>query len=67
VDHAFPRSWQPRKSALSARLYQSLDRARGREIDVAIAARAITHEAALWTLKIAGFKGIPALRFYSSN
>src|ERR1022692_1024708 len=61
---AIPFGWQ--EAALSAKLYRSLDRARGREIDLAIAACAITHEAALWTLNIADFKDIPGLRFYNS-
>ncbi|MGC9949622.1 MAG: hypothetical protein ABSF64_24920 [Bryobacteraceae bacterium] len=45
-------------------MYQSLHRGRGREIDLAIAACAITHEAALWTLHAADFKDIPGLRLY---
>lgn len=61
---AIPFGWQ--EAALSAKLYRSLHRARGREIDLAIAACAITHEAALWTLNIADFKDIPGLRFYNS-
>jgi predicted nucleic acid-binding protein len=60
---AVPFGWQ--ESALSAKLYRSLHRARGREMDIAIAACAITHEAALWTLNIADFKDIPGLRFYA--
>jgi predicted nucleic acid-binding protein len=61
---AMPFGWQ--ESALSAKLDRSLHRARGREIDLAIAACAITHEAALWTLNTAGFKDIPGLRLYIS-
>jgi predicted nucleic acid-binding protein len=61
---AVPFGW--RESALSAKLYRSLSRARGREMDIAIAACAITHEAALWTLNTADFNDIPGLRFYSS-
>ena len=59
---AVPFGWQ--EAALSAKLYQSLHRGRGREIDLAIAACAITHEAALWTLHAADFKDIPGLRLY---
>jgi len=55
--------WQ--ESALGAKLYRSLRRARGREMDLAIAACAITHEAALWTLNVADFRDIPSLCFYS--
>jgi predicted nucleic acid-binding protein len=59
---AIPFSWQ--QSALSAKLYRSLRRARGREIDIAIAACAMIHEAALWTLNPADFQDIPGLRIY---
>jgi predicted nucleic acid-binding protein len=59
---AVPMSWQ--EAALGAKLYRSLPRARGREIDLAIAACAITREAALWTLNPADFKDIPGLRLY---
>lgn len=48
-------------AALAADLYQRLSRPRGREIDIAIAAVAIHHRAALWTLNGADFKDIPGL------
>jgi predicted nucleic acid-binding protein len=35
-------------------------------MDIGIAACAITHEAALWTLNTADFKNIPDLRLYTS-
>ena len=60
---AVPFGWQD--AALSATLYRSVRRARGREADIAIAACAITHEAQLWTLNTADFKDIPGLRLYS--
>lgn len=60
---AVPFGW--RDAALSAKLYRSVRRARGREADIAIAACAITHEAQLWTLNTADFKDIPGLRLYS--
>jgi len=60
---AVPFGW--REAALSAKLYRSIGRARGREADIAIAACAITHEAQLWTLNTADFKDIPGLRLYS--
>jgi predicted nucleic acid-binding protein len=53
-----------RESALSAKLCRSLQRAGGREVDLAIAVCAITHEAAFWTLYTADFQDIPGLRFY---
>ena len=57
---AVPFGWQD--AALSAKLYRSVLRARGREVDIAIAACAITHEAQLWTLNTADFEDIPGLR-----
>ena len=49
------------EAALSAKLYRSLRRPRGREIDLAIAACAITRQAELWTLNDADFEDIPNL------
>lgn len=49
------------EAALAAKLYRQAPRARRREIDIAIAACAITHEAALWTLNRDDFKDIPGL------
>ena len=49
----------------AAALYRALSRSRQREVDIAIAACAIEHEAALWTLNPQDFKDIPGLRLYS--
>lgn len=49
-------------AAIAARLYKQVARARGREIDLAIAASAIANGAALWTLNPADFRDIPGLR-----
>ncbi|MGH9581709.1 MAG: type II toxin-antitoxin system VapC family toxin [Bryobacteraceae bacterium] len=51
-----------REALLSADLYRSLKRARGREIDLGIAACAIVRDAGLWTLNTADFRDIPQLR-----
>ena len=51
-----------REASLSAELYRSLKRPRGREVDLAIAACAIVRNAGLWTLNIADFRDIPQLR-----
>ena len=59
-DNAIP--FGPREAALSAELYRGLKRARGREIDIAIAAVAILRDAGLWTLNTADFTGIANLR-----
>jgi predicted nucleic acid-binding protein len=57
----------PSEAALSAKLYRSVRRPRGREIDLAIAACAIAREAALWTLNVEDFKDISSLRLASSR
>jgi predicted nucleic acid-binding protein len=59
-DNAVP--FGPREASLSAELYRSLKRSRGRELDLAIAACAIVRDAALWTLNVADFSDIPRLR-----
>ena len=57
----------PREAELSAQLYLAVPRARGREIDLAIAAVAIVREAALWTLNTADFRDIPNLQLISPS
>ena len=52
----------PEEAALSAELYRAIRRARGREIDLAIAACAIRRDAELWTLNTRDFTDIPGLR-----
>jgi predicted nucleic acid-binding protein len=47
---------------LAASLYARVSRPRGREIDLAIAACAITQSAALWTLNPQDFRDVPGLR-----
>ncbi len=47
---------------LAARLYPRVRKARGREIDLAIAACAIVHGGSLWTLNRNDFRDIPDLR-----
>jgi predicted nucleic acid-binding protein len=49
----------------AALLYSSVKRARGREIDLAIAACAIVHGAALWTGNPRDFSDVPGLRLFS--
>jgi predicted nucleic acid-binding protein len=51
-------------AAAAARIYQSLPRARARQTDIMIAACAIEHGAALWTLNTADFEDIPGLTLY---
>ncbi|MBI4590883.1 MAG: PIN domain-containing protein [Candidatus Rokubacteria bacterium] len=62
----FPRetavAFGPREAALAADLYRALRRPRGRELDLAVAACALAHGAALWTLNREDFRDIPDLR-----
>jgi len=55
------------EALLSARLYRSVRRARGREMDLAIAACAIVREASLWTLNAADFTDISGLRLWPAR
>jgi predicted nucleic acid-binding protein len=50
------------EAAMAARLYREVTRARGREMDLAIAACALANNASLWTLNRADFTDIPKLR-----
>ena len=52
------------EATVSAKLYRSVRRPRGREMDLAIAACAIVRDAELWTLNPDDFKDIPGLRLY---
>jgi predicted nucleic acid-binding protein len=54
--------YEPDDAKLSAKIYRSVKRARGREADLAIAACAIRQEAEFWTLNVADFADIPGLR-----
>jgi predicted nucleic acid-binding protein len=49
------------EAEVSARLYRSVKRPRGREVDLAIAASAMVHEASLWTLNPDDFRDLPDL------
>jgi predicted nucleic acid-binding protein len=49
------------EAIMAAALYRKVKRARGREIDLAIAACAIAHDSRLWTLNPEDFKDIPGL------
>ncbi len=51
----------PDESAVAARLYRSVRRPRGRDLDLAIAACALVHGAALWTANRKDFDDIPGL------
>jgi predicted nucleic acid-binding protein len=51
-----------KEAGLAARLYRQVARARGREIDLAVAACALANGAAIWTLNPGDFRDIPDLR-----
>ncbi|PYT05804.1 MAG: hypothetical protein DMF49_13035 [Acidobacteria bacterium] len=52
----------PKEASVAATLYGKVRRPRGRELDLAIAACALTHEAKLWTLDVKDFSDVPGLR-----
>lgn len=54
----------PEEAAVAATLYRSVRAARGREIDLAIAACAIYWSASLWTLNVKDFRDVPGLELY---
>ena len=61
------RSFGPSEAARAASLYRVLKRARGRELDLAIAACAIEHGAQLWTINRDDFKDLPGLKLYNAE
>jgi predicted nucleic acid-binding protein len=48
----------PSEARRAATLYRALKRARGRDMDIALAACAIEHGAAIWTLNPADFRDL---------
>ncbi len=54
----------PREARVAAGLYQTLERARGREMDIAIAACAIAADAEFWTQNRSDFADIPKLTLF---
>jgi predicted nucleic acid-binding protein len=52
------------EARVAADLYRRVRRARGREIDLAVAACALTWHGSLWTLEPDDFADIPGLRLY---
>jgi predicted nucleic acid-binding protein len=49
------------EAGIAADLYRRVPSARGREIDIAIAATAISREAMLWSLNAEDFRDLPGL------
>ena len=52
------------EASIAANLYRAVKRARGREIDLVIAASAIAQNARLWTLNPEDFDDIETLSLY---
>jgi len=52
----------PAEAARAAAVYTAVRRSRHREMDLAIAASALVHNAELWTLNLDDFRDIPGLR-----
>ena len=50
------------EASRAAEIYRRVPRGRSREIDIAIAATAIVHDAPLWTLNPADFEDVPGLK-----
>jgi predicted nucleic acid-binding protein len=55
----------PVEAMIAARLYWTAARRRGREADLVIAATALAHDAALWTLNTLDFRDIEGLRLWA--
>ena len=58
-------SFGPAEAARAAELYRAVPAARGREIDIAIAACAICWDARLWTLNAEDFDDIAGLELFN--
>lgn len=52
----------PAEAAVAARLYRTMARSRGRELDLAVAACALVAGGAIWTLNVKDFRDVPDLR-----
>lgn len=55
----------PEEAERAARLHREVPRPRGRELDLAIAACALSWNASLWTLNPREFRDIPGLRLWA--
>jgi predicted nucleic acid-binding protein len=67
----FPREsavpFGPTEAALASDLYRALRRPRARATDLSVAACAIVHGAALWTLDPEDLDDVPGLRLYRAS
>ena len=65
AEHAVRFGYQEARRA--AQLYRTVRRPRGRELDLAVAACALIHGAALWTLNAEDFSDIPGLSLHGGR
>ncbi len=56
----------PDEAAAAARLYGAVEEARGREVDIAIAAHGLVRGARIWTLNVADFEDLPGAELFGS-
>jgi predicted nucleic acid-binding protein len=63
---AHARAFGEGEAATAAEMYRGLKRARGRDMDIAIAACAMAQGARLWTLNPGDFRDLPGLELYSA-
>ena len=47
-------------------LYRAVDQARGREVDIAIAAHALVRDVPVWTLNVADFDDLPGVELFTA-
>lgn len=70
-EHLFPAAraigFGAAEARVAADLYRRVGRARGREIDLAIAACALVREAPLWTRNELDFDDIPGLELFQTS
>ena len=58
------RAFGPAEAVRAAELYRTLPRARGRDMDIAVASCALEHGAELWTLNRHDFRDMRPLKLY---
>jgi predicted nucleic acid-binding protein len=64
---AHARAFGEGEAATAAEMYRGLKRARGRDMDIAIAACAVAHGARLWTLNPDDFRDLSGVELYSAG
>lgn len=62
ADAALP--FGPAEARAATKLYRAVEEPRGREIDIAIAAHALTRNAPVWTLNATDFEDLPGAALF---